>query len=624
MRKRFVLLSLIIVLGLIFASPFSTVIAQASPINFQIISIDSDSFPRVRVYFSVSDSQGFPITGLDKNSFKLSEDNKPITDSTLTQIKNTEMALAIVLVLDTSGSMANTLSTSIAAAKDFIGSLGPNDQVSLITFTGKPNIVQDFTVDRVALTQALDGLKAGGDSALFDTLIEAVDVLKPRTERKVIVLITDGYESGTSSYSLDQVIDEAARWSTPIYPVGFGGVYRDKVEKLAKLTGGFAQINPDASALSDSLSKVLDNLRDQYVLEYTSALVADGKEHEVNIVYDYQGGSVSDDHRFIAKPGEISVVFGDLIEGQEISGKVRFSPSILAPAPVRSLEIKMDQLELTSVLAEPFEYVWDSMSVTPGRHSFDFIVTDSVGNSTTKTLNLNIVPPVRVTSNLVENQNLTGKLSIPIEVLAARGVSKVEIFIDGQKTAEDIEAPFEFEWDTTTSRPGYHDIRFLATDLEQYTGEQQVRVNVEIQKNNNLLWIALVTLLVAFGVILPFAMRKNKNAKKSSGSQGNSLANRTGTARFIEKAGLTPEFVWPLVGNETRMGRKRDENDIPLKGLSASRYHAVILMTTEGYELRNLNPENPTFVNGIPIPDRIIIKNGDVIRAGESEFWFEG
>jgi len=72
------------------------------------------------------------------------------------------------------------------------------------------------------------------------------------------------------------------------------------------------------------------------------------------------------------------------------------------------------------------------------------------------------------------------------------------------------------------------------------------------------------------------------------------------------------------------MGRKRDENDIPLKGLSASRYHAVILMTTGGYELRNLNPENPTFVNGIPIPDRIIIKNGDVIRAGESEFWFEG
>ncbi len=454
MRKIFLLLSLIAVLGLILASPFSSVLAQDSPVNLQIISIDSNSFPSVRTFFSVSDPQGFPITGLDKNVFTLSEDNKPIKDATLSQINNTEMALAIVLVLDTSGSMASTLSTSIAAAKDFIGTLGPNDQVSLITFTGKPTIVQDFTADRVALTQALDGLKAGGDSALYDTLVEAVGVLKPRTERKVIVLITDGYESGISSFSLEQVIDEAARWSTPIYPIGFGGVHRDKVEKLAKLTGGFAQINPDATALSDSLSKVLDNLRDQYVLEYTSTLVADGKEHEVNIVYDYQVGSINDNHRYIAQPGEISVVFGDLVEGQEISGKVRFSPSILAPATIRSLDIKMDQQELTSILAEPFEYVWDSISVTPGIHTFDFIVTDSVGNTTTESLNLNVVPPVRVTSNLVPDQNVTGKLMLPIEVIAARGISKVEFYLDGNKVAEDIEAPYEFEWDATSIRPG--------------------------------------------------------------------------------------------------------------------------------------------------------------------------
>ncbi|MEL7645562.1 MAG: VWA domain-containing protein [Anaerolineaceae bacterium] len=624
MRKSLFYLSLIVVFELVFASPFSVVLAQDSPINFQIISVDSESFPRVKTYFSLSDPQGFPITGLDMNVFSLSEDNKPIPDATLTQIKNTEMALAVVLVLDTSGSMASTLSTSIAAAKDFIGTLGPNDQVSLITFTGKPTIVQDFTTDRLVLTQALDGLKAGGDSALFDTIVEAIDLLKPRAERKVILLITDGYESGISSYSLGQVIDEAARWSTPIYPIGFGGVHRDKVEKLAKLTGGFAQINPDATALSDSLSNVLNNLRDQYVLEYTSTLVADGKEHEVNIVYDYQSGSVSDSQRFIAKPGEVLVVFNDLGEGQEISGQVRFSPNILAPASIRSLEIRVDQKELTSILAEPFEYVWDSSSVTPGVHRFDFIVTDSIGNFTTQTLNLNVVPPVRVTTSLVSEQNVTGKLTVPVGVEASRGVAKVEFFIDGKKTAEDIEAPFEFVWDTTASRPGYHDIRFLATDLEQNTGEQQLKVNVEIQKNNNLLWIALVTLLVAFGVILPISMRKNKNARKSPGQIGNSPGGYVGSAKLIEKAGLTPDYIWPLRSSETRLGRKRDENDIPLKGLSASRYHAVILLSPEGYELRNLNPENPTFVNGIPIPDRIILKHGDIIRAGESEFWYEG
>jgi VWFA-related protein len=624
MRKNSQFLSLFAIIGLIFASPLSSVLAQDSPINLQIISVDSDSFPKVKTFFSVSDPQGFPVTGLEAISFKLSEDNKLIDNPTITQISNTEMALAVAIVLDTSGSMVKSLATSITAAKDFIGTLGPNDQVSLITYSDKPTIIQGFTTDRSVLSTALEGLKAAGNSALHDALIEAVAVLKPRTERKVIVLITDGYESGISSYSIDQVIDEAARWSTPIYPIGFGGVNRNKVEKIAKLTGGFAQINPDADTLSVSLAKVLDNLRDQYVLEYTSALAADGKEHELNIAYDYQGGSVNDSYRFIAKPGNITISFGDLVDGQEISGTVRFSPNILAPAPVRSLEIKMDQQTLTSILTEPFEYIWDSISVTPGLHTFDFIVTDKVGNTSTQTLNLEVVPPVRVESNLVANQNVTGKLTIPIEVIASRGVAKVEFLVDGVKTAEDIDAPYKFEWDTSKIRPGYHDLRFIATDLEQYTGEQQLRVNVEIQKNNNLLWIALTTLLVAFGVILPIAIRKNKTVKRSALSSSDFQTRREGTAKLVEKAGLTPNYIWTLMGNETRLGRKRDENDVPLKGLSASRYHAVIMLTPEGYELRNLNPGNPTFVNGIPISDSAILKNGDVIRAGESEFWFEG
>ena len=110
MRKRRLFLSLLSVLGFVFASPSSVVKAQDSPINLQIISIDSDFFPQVKTYFSVSNPQGFPITGLPESSFKLSEDNKPITNATLTQITNSEMALAVVLVLDTRGSMAKTLS----------------------------------------------------------------------------------------------------------------------------------------------------------------------------------------------------------------------------------------------------------------------------------------------------------------------------------------------------------------------------------------------------------------------------------------------------------------------------------------------------------------------------------
>jgi len=92
---------------------------------------------------------------------------------------------------------------------------------------------------------------------------------------------------------------------------------------------------------------------------------------------------------------------------------------------------------------------------------------------------------------------------------------------------------------------------------------------------------------------------------------------------LIEREGFEPGHVWQLKGSEIRLGRKRDENDIMLKGLSASRFHAVINLTPNGATLKSLNPENPAYVNGQPIIEELLLRNGDVIKAGESEFLFE-
>lgn len=613
----------IIFLSVSVSIPNASTTAQSASVDLQLIAVDSSAFPKVKVNFSVSDPQGFPVENLEASSFSISEDNKSISDFSITPFNNTESPLAIVLVLDTSGSMVSSIDNSISAAKEFIRTLGPNDQVALIAFKEKPVIVQELTTDRGLLTQALDELTAVGDSALFDSLIEAVDVLKPRTERKVVVVITDGYETGISSFTFDQVVDESVRWSTHLYPIGIGGVNLSNLEKLAKLTGGFAQINPDDSAISEAFGNILGNLRNQYLLEYESDLQADGTEHEVLISYKYPEGVVSGGQRFVATPGSVSISFPDLTDGQEVSGSVLFSPSILAPGAIRELDIKVDQLPLATILSAPFEYVWDSELVETGLHEIDFTVTDVVGNTATQSIKLNVVPPVTVSSNLVADQTLGGKVTIPLEIKAARGIASVEFYVDQIKIAEDIEFPYEFEWNTTAHNPGYHDIRFVATDLEQNVGESQLRVNVEIQKNSNLIWLALLTLLVAIGVIIPIASKKNRLAKKSTTPVGSPLIAGEKVAKLVEKEGLEPGRVWNLQGNEIRLGRKTDENDIPLKGLSASRFHAVITPQSEGYVIQALHVENPVYVNGTPNTEQVALKNGDVIKAGESEFLFE-
>jgi len=623
MKKFLFSLLTIILVSVSFFIPNSLTTAQGAPVDLQLISVDSSAFPKVKVNFSVSDPQGFPVKDLEAASFSLSEDNKSIPNFSITPVINTDSPLAIALVLDTSGSMTSSLPNAISAAKEFIQTLGPNDQVALIAFKGKPEVLQEPTLDRELLTKALNNVTAVGDSALFDSLVEAIGVLKPRTERKVVVVITDGYETGISSFTFSQVVDEAARWSTHLYPIGIGGVNLANLEKLAKLTGGFAQINPKDNAISEAFGNILENLRNQYLLEYESVLQADGTEHEILISYKFPEGSISDDHRFTATPGTISVSFPDLVDGQEVSGNVLFSPTILAPAAIRQLDVRIDQLPVTSILAAPFEYLWDSKVVETGLHNFDFIISDSVGNTVTHSIKLNVVPPVTVSVNLVSDQSLSGKVAIPVEIKAPRGIANVEFFVDQNIVADDAEFPYEFEWNTVSISPGYHEIRFVATDLEGNIGESKTRVNVEIQKNNNLIWLALLTLLIAIGVIVPIARKKNRATKKSGANLGIQGPGKLISGTLIEREGLDPGRVWQLQGKEIRLGRKMDENDIPLKGLSASRYHAVISVQPEGYILHTIHLENPVIINGTAVTTQSILKNGDVIRAGESEFVFE-
>ncbi len=604
------------------------IFAQTSPLNARIEGIDSQSFPQVKAYVSVTDSQGFSITGLEQSAFSVSEDMQPLSDFRITPFKNDDQPLAIVLVIDVSGSMAGSaLSNSVAAAKDFIATLTPNDKAALIAFSTQPVVLQDLTSDHSLITQALDGLKAEGDTAHYDALIEAVNLLKNRSERRVIVSLTDGKETGISSFDFDQMINEVVRWSIPVYPIGFGGVDQEELGRLAKLTGGFAQVKPDSSALTAAFSTVLENLRQQYLIEFTSTLQADALEHNLDIAVSHQDGVALASRKFVATPGQVTISFSKFTEGQEISGNVLFEPDVIAPAPVVQLDIQIDGQHLTSVLAAPFSHVWDSSIIPEGNHDFVFTVTDAAGNVGSKTITLNVQPPIRIVPGLVEDSVISGEVLVTADVTAPAGIAKINFYVDGQQLAELTAPPYEILWDTTKVSPGYHFLKITGADVNSFSTEAQVRVNVEIQKSSNLLWVAAIVALAAAGILIPLAIRGNKSAKKGKASPATGFAGKETPialkASLIEKEGMNPGAVWPLNNPETRLGRKRDENDIPLKGLQASRRQALIRLQPEGFVLILLSSENPMIVNGTPATGDTLLKNGDVLEAGESQFVFE-
>lgn len=604
---------------------FSPANGQSSPVMATIVDVDDSTFPLIHAYLSVSDSLGLPITDLDTTLFHVSEDGKPVQNLNVTSIRNEEQALAIVLVIDTSGSMGGTpIVNSIDAATKFVETLTPNDQLAIITFADEVQLKSELTPDHAQSIEVLNGFETKGNTALYDGLIDGIHVLKDRPERKVVVLLTDGKDSGVSTFGFDDVINEARTWSTPIYPIGFGSVDTNELEKFAKLTGGVSQVNSDSSVIASAFENVLDSLRNQYLVEFSSSFPADGMEHDLSISADYSGTLLTASRKFIASPSTILITLPDIPADSNISGLVKIAPDIVTPAPITSLEILIDDQPQTRLVVAPFEFVWDSGSVEPGTHTLAINALDIVGNTGLLSQSIEVIPAVSIMPSLTEGQLVRGKVTLSSSIDAPAGVQLVEYLIDDQKIGESTASPFEVIWDSSTISPGFHKLTTRATDLLGYTSELATQINIDMQRSSNLIWISGILLLAAAAIILPIAFRRNR-LKKIGGRMtgpGKDSGRVTFPVKLTEQAGINFGTTWPITKEETRLGRKKDENDIPLKGLTASRNQAVIRHVAQGYILYSMNPENPTLINGAPVVEQLLY-NGDVIESGESKFTFE-
>jgi Nif-specific regulatory protein len=76
----------------------------------------------------------------------------------------------------------------------------------------------------------------------------------------------------------------------------------------------------------------------------------------------------------------------------------------------------------------------------------------------------------------------------------------------------------------------------------------------------------------------------------------------------------------PLGEVEVSVGRDQ-ANAVPIDDLAASRHHCVIRLSGERFQLTDLESRNGTFVNGVPVRQRLLEHN-DQIRVGGSVFLF--
>src|SRR5438552_11396686 len=243
----------------------------------QTLSVNVDL---VNVLFTVADKNGRFITNLQKEDFKVSEDER--TQSISNFSNETNLPLSIALVFDTSASILGKLKFEQEAAGEFFYTTlrRGTDKALVVTFDNTVGLAQDFTDNSEQLTKALDKVHSAGTTALFDAVYESIDNKLVGLEgRKVIIVISDG-DDNSSDRTLDETIEKAQKSDTVVYAVGTNptqlfGSDRDRgnkyLKRLTEETGGRLFLPVKLEDLTQSFLQISEELRSQYTLGYRSS-----------------------------------------------------------------------------------------------------------------------------------------------------------------------------------------------------------------------------------------------------------------------------------------------------------------------------------------------------------------
>jgi VWFA-related protein len=236
----------------------------------------------VSLNVTVTDGSNHYVTDLGENEFSVFEDG---VKQSITFFSRRQQPIALSLLLDSSASMEQHLSTLQTAATNFVRKLKSNDIAQIIDFDSRVEIRQGFTGNQADLQAAIEQTNAGGSTSLHNAIYIALKELRKvkavneeDVRRQALIVFSDG-EDTSSLVSFEEVLDLAKRSETAIYAIALRGSdvqakgFREAefvMRSLAQETGGRAFFPARIEDLAGVYAQIADELASQYTLGYTS------------------------------------------------------------------------------------------------------------------------------------------------------------------------------------------------------------------------------------------------------------------------------------------------------------------------------------------------------------------
>ena len=228
----------------------------------------------VQLHTRVTDAEGHPVLGLQKDAFQLFIDDvqRPIT-----VFQRDDAPVTAGIVVDNSASMSSKRQEVVSAALAFARASNPLDEMFVVHFSDHTRLGLPkgtlFTGSISELENAIAAFDLGGTTAFYDALLMAQSQFQSAANsRKVLLTITDGGDN-SSHATLTEALTSVRKAGIVVYPIGIfdendGDQNPQVLSTIAQQTGGEVFLPGEVTDVNKICVSIAKNIREEYTLGF--------------------------------------------------------------------------------------------------------------------------------------------------------------------------------------------------------------------------------------------------------------------------------------------------------------------------------------------------------------------
>ena len=241
----------------------------------------------VVVPVTITNHEGEAVSGLGGSQFRVLDNgvSRPVVS-----FEPDQRPMSTVVVVDASASMGSSMEQTRLALRNFAASAGPLGETALLTFSGHPQVVNDFTRDFTPLMSKLVAGRAADYTALDDALWQALQMMRGgHNPRKAVVVITDFRENHSRHAS--ELMNAVRERGVQLYgisihyrPFSMNRFGIGLLQSLAMVSGGLSFDIRSAKHLPETAQKIASATRSLYRIGFSPSAADDrGRWHKIQV-----------------------------------------------------------------------------------------------------------------------------------------------------------------------------------------------------------------------------------------------------------------------------------------------------------------------------------------------------